>query len=83
MLILFWDVEGVVAIHFTPKSETVKSENCYDVLQTKLKHAIRSKHCGKLQNDVLWQHNSAWPHTAIWMAETVHDLGFEVIEHPS
>jgi hypothetical protein len=48
MLILFWDMEGAILVHFTPKGETVNSQNYCDVLQKKLKHAIRSKCRGKL-----------------------------------
>jgi len=43
MLTLFWDMQDVILVHFTPKGETVNSQNCCDVLRTKLKPAIRSK----------------------------------------
>lgn len=33
MLTLFWDVGGVVAVHFTPEGETVNCENYCDVLR--------------------------------------------------
>jgi hypothetical protein len=49
MRTLFWDMEGAVAVYFNPKGKTVNIENCCEVLQTKLKPAIRAKHRGKLQ----------------------------------
>jgi len=32
MLTLFWDMEGAILVHFTPKGETVNSQNYCDVL---------------------------------------------------
>jgi hypothetical protein len=40
MLTLFWDMEGAVLVHYTPKDETVNSKYYCDVLRTKLKPAI-------------------------------------------
>jgi hypothetical protein len=40
MLTIFWDMEGVILVHLTPKCETVNSRNYCDVLWTKLKSAI-------------------------------------------
>jgi hypothetical protein len=48
MLTLFWDIEGTILVYFTPKGQTVNSQNCCDVLRTTLKPAIRSKRRGKL-----------------------------------
>jgi hypothetical protein len=41
MLTIFWYMEGVILVHFTPKGETVNSHNYCDVLRTKLKPAIQ------------------------------------------
>jgi hypothetical protein len=40
MFTFFWDMEGAIFVHFTPKGETVNSQNYCDVIQTKLKPAI-------------------------------------------
>jgi hypothetical protein len=40
MLTIFWYMEDVILVHFTPKGETVNSQNYCDVLRTKLKPAI-------------------------------------------
>jgi hypothetical protein len=32
MLTLFWGMEGVILVHFTPNGETVNSQNYCDVL---------------------------------------------------
>jgi hypothetical protein len=72
MLTLFRDMEGVILVHFTPKGETVISQNCCDVLRTKLKPAIRSKRRGKLRKDVILIHDNARLQTANQMVETVN-----------
>jgi hypothetical protein len=41
MLTLFWNMEGVILVHFTPKDENINSQNSCDVLRTKLKPAIK------------------------------------------
>jgi hypothetical protein len=41
MFSLFWNMEGAILVHFTPKGETVNSQNYCDVLRTKLKPAIQ------------------------------------------
>jgi hypothetical protein len=40
MLTLFWNMEGAILVHFTPKGETVNSQAYCDVLRTKLKPSI-------------------------------------------
>jgi hypothetical protein len=37
------DMQGAILVHFTPKGETVNSQNYCDLLRTKLEPAIRSK----------------------------------------
>jgi hypothetical protein len=64
MLTLFGDMEGVILVHFTPKGETVNSQNYWHVSQTKLKPAIRSKRREKLRKDVILLHDNAHLHTA-------------------
>jgi hypothetical protein len=36
MLTRLWDMEGALLVHFTPKGETVNSQNYCDVLRMKL-----------------------------------------------
>ena len=71
-------VEGIVM----ERGETVNSANYCEVLRTKLKPAIRSKRRGKLRKGVLLQQDNARPHSAQRTAETIKELGFEVLEHP-
>jgi hypothetical protein len=40
MLTLFWDMAGVILVHFTPKGETVNSQNYCDVLKVKVKLSL-------------------------------------------
>jgi hypothetical protein len=51
-------MEGAILVHFTPKRETVNSQNC-DVLQTTTKPAIRSNRRGKLRKDVILLHENS------------------------
>jgi histone-lysine N-methyltransferase SETMAR len=82
MLSLLWNVEDVIMVHFTPEGETVNNQNCFDLLRTKLKPAIRSKRHGKFLKDAILLHDNARPHTANQTVETVNELGFEVMEQP-
>jgi hypothetical protein len=43
MLTIFWDMECAILVRFTPKGETVNSQNYCDMLRTKLMPEIRSK----------------------------------------
>jgi hypothetical protein len=40
MLTLFWDMEGVISVHFTPKGETIKSDFC---MSGPMKEALRER----------------------------------------
>jgi hypothetical protein len=37
---LFWDMDGAILFHFTPKGETVNIQNYCDMLRTNLKPAV-------------------------------------------
>jgi histone-lysine N-methyltransferase SETMAR len=82
MLTLFWDMEGVILVHFTPKGERVNSQNYCDVLRTKPKSAIRSKRREELRKDAILLHDNVRPQTANQTVETVNEMGFELMEHP-
>jgi hypothetical protein len=41
MLTLFWDKEDAVLVHFTPKGETVKSQNYCDVFPDGSKKLVK------------------------------------------
>jgi hypothetical protein len=72
--------EGAVLIHFTPKGETVNSQNYCDVLRTKMKPGIRSKRRGKLGKDI-FLHDNTRPNRANQTVETINELGVELMEH--
>jgi hypothetical protein len=57
-------MERTILVHFTPKGETVNSQNYCDVLLTKLKPAIRSKRRAKIPKDVILLRDNGHPHTA-------------------
>jgi hypothetical protein len=63
LTLFFWDIEGSILFHFTPKGDTVNSQNYCDVLRTKLKTAIRSKRRGKIRKDATLLHDKTRPHS--------------------
>jgi hypothetical protein len=82
MLTIFWDVNGLILVHFQEKGQTVTSARYSDMLVNELKPAIRSKRRGLLSKRVLLLHDSACPHTAAHTVDTLRALKFEVLEHP-
>jgi histone-lysine N-methyltransferase SETMAR len=79
MLTLFWYHQGSLVEHYMPKGTTVTSATYCDLLRTRLKPAIRSKHHRLLSTGVLLQHDYARPHTAHVAIEDKH---FECLPHP-
>jgi histone-lysine N-methyltransferase SETMAR len=82
MLTIFGRMEAVILVYFSPKGETVNSQNYCDMLRKKLKAAVGSKRRGKLRKHVILLHDNARPRTANQTVETVSELGFELMEHP-
>ena len=64
MVILAYDVQGVILFHFVPDGETVNAQYAYYAayLQKHLCHAVRHKR-PQLQN-VIILHDNATPHKA-------------------
>jgi hypothetical protein len=52
------------------------------MLANELKPVIRSKRQGLLSKRVLLLHDSALPHTAVHIVDTLCALKFEVLKHP-
>lgn len=83
LLTVFWDSQGVLLEHYSENGVTVTSSSYSELLQEKLKPAIRSKRRGLLSQGVLLLHDNARPHTALKTIETVQKLKFEVLQHPA
>jgi hypothetical protein len=72
MLTLFWNAEGPILIHYTPRSVAVNSENYSELLSTHLKPSIFSKRKGSVRNvlsccktmlNIMWQREHYKPYT--------------------
>jgi hypothetical protein len=51
MLSSFWDMEDAILVHFTPKCETVNSQNYYDALLRKISPRSKKWSDAKLVED--------------------------------
>jgi len=63
MATVFWDMNFVLLLHFSPPNETVNSA-AYQVTLQKLKRAIQCKRPRMSDKRVLLLHDNARPHTA-------------------
>jgi len=63
MATVFWDMHGVLLLHFSPPNETVNSA-AYQATLKKLKRAVQRKRPQKSPKRVLLLHDNARPHTA-------------------
>ena len=67
MVILAYDVQGVILCHFVPHSETVHAQYYAAYMQNHLRRAVRHER-PKLQNVFILHHN-ATPHKAIFVRD--------------
>ena len=80
MVILAYDVQGVILCHFVPHGETVNAQYYAAYLQNHLRRAVRRKR-SQLQNVIILLDN-ATPHKAICVRELLRRWRWEVLEHP-
>jgi len=83
MLTIFLDSDGPVLTYFHPKGENINSARYSEMLRDKLKPAIRSKRRGRLSEGAILRHDNARSHTAQHTTQTLEELKFEVLQHPS
>ena len=84
MLAVFWVSQGPILESYQERGTTVTSATYCDMLQRKVKPAIRSKRRGKLSKEILLLHEIApHPHTAAHTLETLKQLKWEAMEHPA
>jgi histone-lysine N-methyltransferase SETMAR len=81
MLIVFWDINGPLLVHFQEKVQNVTSAQYSDMLVNELKPATRSKHLGLFSKRVLLRHNIR-THTAAHTVDTQRAQKFGVLKHP-
>ena len=80
MLILAYDVQGMIFCHFVPHGETVNAQYYAEYLQSLLCRAVRRKR-PQLRN-VIILHDNATPHKAICVRDLLRCWRWEVLEHP-
>jgi histone-lysine N-methyltransferase SETMAR len=81
MATVFWDMEGVLLVDYTPKGETINAA-AYEQSLMRLKSAIRRKRPGLLRSGVLLLHDNARPHVANKIKGLLQGWRWEVIDHP-
>lgn len=82
MLSIWWNRKGIVHFEMLPHGETITADLYCEQL-TRLSSEIRNK-CPILANrkGVILHHDNARPHVAIKTLRKVHELGWEVLNHP-
>ena len=79
MVILAYDVQGVILCHFVPHGETVNAQYSATYLQNHLRRSVRRKR-PQFQN-VISLHDNATPHKAICVRDLLRRWRWEVLEH--
>ena len=82
MVTVFWDMRGVLLLHFSPPNETVNS-GAYQATLKKLKRAVQRKRPQMSDKRVLLLHDIARPHTAHATVNLSEQWGWEIFEHPT
>jgi transposase len=72
MLIVFFDIEGIVRAEFVPRGTTVNSEY-YKGLLERLRNDVRRKGPEKLKNGFLLRHDNAPCHTPLVIRQFLAD----------
>ena len=80
MVILAYDVQGVILCHVMPHGETVNAQYYAAYLQNHLRRAVRRKRT-QLQT-VIILYDNATPHKAICVRDLLQPWRWEVLEHP-
>ena len=80
MIMVFWDIQGVLVLDFLPKGKTINSARYQETLK-KLARSIRRKR-PELQAVIL-HHDNARPHTAQATTTAIAAKGWSVLPHPA
>jgi len=78
---VFWDMHGVLLLHFSPPNETVNSAS-YQATLKKIKRAFQRKRPQMSDKRMLLLHNNARPHTAHATVNLLGQWGWKILEHP-
>jgi histone-lysine N-methyltransferase SETMAR len=81
MLIVAYDMEGILLVHSVPPKQTVNGAYYRRFLQNHLRAAIRKKRPQRL-DDVIILHDNASSHSARAVQEVIDGYGWETLPHP-
>lgn len=81
MLIVAYDMDGIILVHSVPPKQTVNAQYYRGFLQNNLRAAIRKKRPQQL-NDVIILHDNASSHSARVVQELIDGYGWETLSHP-
>jgi len=76
----FWDVHGVLLLHFSPSNKTVNSA-AYQATFKKLKRAVQHKRPQMSDKRVLLLHDNARLHTVHATVNLLERWGWEILEY--
>jgi histone-lysine N-methyltransferase SETMAR len=78
---VFWDKDGIILLYFLEQGRTITGAY-YSELLNKLHKKIREKRRGKLAKGVLFLQDNAPAHKSFNALQKLHEIGFELIDHP-
>jgi histone-lysine N-methyltransferase SETMAR len=81
MLIVFFDIQGIVMAEWVPSGQTVNQHYYIEVL-TKLRERVRRKRPELWQNGWILHQNNAPAHNALSVKQFSANQNITVIEHP-
>lgn len=83
MLTVFWDSQCLLLEHYQQQCSTINSTHYREMLNDRLKPAIRSKQQRLLSKGTVSLNDNARPHTAAHTVETLQTFKPEVLTHPA
>jgi len=82
MLLLFFDVHGMILQHWVPRGQTVNGDCYANVLKTHLRGAMRKIRPDLLKKQWFLLQDNAWPHIAAVALATLTEIGGTALKHP-
>ena len=79
---IFWDQDGILLTDYLQKDQTNNAEY-YSSLQVQSKDILKGKRRGNFTKGVLFLHDNAPAHRALWTQKKLAYLGFQCFDHPS
>ena len=81
MASVFWDAKGILLVDYLQTGKTINSEYYCNLLD-QLNGKIREKRPGLQKKKILFHQDNAPCHKSILTMSKIHELQFELLEHP-